>query len=577
MSIANEVHDVVHRAHLAERRTDEAVDPLSTQVIRHGLDAAAEQMMVALKRTAFSPIIYDGRDFAAAFYDTQIRLLAETQTLPVFSGSLGFCLQHTLDTIGGLDAVYEGDVYLLNYAYYTGSHQNDMVVILPTFHEGELLSFAVCKAHHMDLGGAWVFATHTTDIWQEGTVYTPLRLYERGRRNDEVLRILVANSRTPDILEGDLAAQIGSCRIGLEAMERVVARYGRDQFDAAVELMFDYGERLMRRVIAAIPNGKYEADGIADDDGISKESVPFHVSLEVRDEDVTADFTDAPPQTRGPINSSPPTVVACVRCALMSLIGDSETANEGYFGPIQVKTRPGTIFHALPPAPMGMFSWVSMHAVDHIHRALSAVIPAQIPAQGGSDGVNAINVWGTRADGTFWADATQHPGGQGAAPTYGDGGSPLLHITCSGTTVTSRELWEARTPFLVEMYELAPDSGGAGRFRGGPGVDTHHRVLRDLTVTVLWERTKSPPFGLAGGHAGRRSRIRIVYPDGSERQFTKASVQELPAGTLLILETGGGGGFGDPAERDPAAVRTDVSEGYISEDAARRDYPHAFS
>jgi N-methylhydantoinase B len=203
------------------------------------------------------------------------------------------------------------------------------------------------------------------------------------------------------------------------------------------------------------------------------------------------------------------------------------------------------------------------------------VLPERIPAQTGCD-VGAFLTWGIRADGTFWGDGTNHAGGQGAALVFGDGGGPMMHISCSGTRNNAVEVWEARTPFLAEKVEFAQDSGGAGRFRGGPGLDVHYRALRDLYVTIPWERVKAAPFGLFGGHDARANRVVIEYPDGTTRSITKASAVAVPAGALVRLETGGGGGVGNPAERDPDRVREDVANGFVSDEMARRDYAHAF-
>jgi N-methylhydantoinase B len=329
----------------------------------------------------------------------------------------------------------------------------------------------------------------------------------------------------------------------------------------------------MRRVIREIPDGRYAAAGAADNDGITDDLVPYEIVVEVDGEDVVIDLTNAPEQTAGPINAPLATTVSCVRCAVMAIAGVGEGANEGHFRPIEIRTKPKTIFHALPPAPIFMYAWPLISAIDHIHRSLADVMPERIPAQTGCD-VGAFLTWGLREDGSFWGDGTNHAGGQGAALSYGDGGGPMMHISCSGTRNNSIEVWEARTPFLAEKVEFAQDSGGAGRFRGGPGLDIHYRALRDLFVTIPWERVKSAPFGLFGGGDARRNRVVIEFPDGTSNSYTKASAVHVPAGSLVRLETGGGGGVGPAAERDPQAVRADIEDGYISEDAAGRDYPH---
>lgn len=563
--------DVVsHRAVAGSGSSAVDEDPISTQVVRHGLDAAADQMLVALRRTAFSPVIYDARDFAGSFYDPQFRLLAQMQSLPVFLGALGYCAEAAVAQVGGAEVLEPGDVLLSNYAYDTGSHQNDVAVIVPGFYEGELICYAVIKSHYMDVGGAWLFATHTDNIWQEGTIYPGVRIYRRGELNEDLWRTMLINTRMPKNFAGDTIAQAGACRIALEAFNRVVDRYGVERFRQAVEFMFDQSEQVTCSVIESIPDGRYVVEAAADNDGISDDLVPFEVAVEVAGSDIIVDVSNAPPQTEGPINCTPPTIVSCARCAIMALAAGGETANEGHFRPIEVRTRPGTMFHCLPSAPMAMYSWPSIHAIDHIHRALADIAPERVPAEPGSD-VGAFNAWGTREDGVFWADGSIHAGGQGASLVHGDGGSPLAHISCSGTRGTSWEVWESRTPYLIEKFELATGSGGAGRLRGGPGIGTHYRALRESFGTVLWERTRSRPFGLFGGESARPNQVSVVLPDGSVTDYSKASAVRFPPGTVIRMETGGGGGIGPRVERAPEAVH-----GYISMEAARRDYPHAF-
>jgi N-methylhydantoinase B len=573
VAVATDVYS--YRAGKSEGGRGATIDPVTTQLVRHGLEAAAEQMGVALRRTAFSPMIYDTRDYAGAIYDRDVRLLAQMRCLPTFVGTLNFIVDAAIDKLGGADILREGDVVVSSYGYDTGSHSLDVGIVVPVFLEGELVGYVVNKAHNLDLGAKAMFTTDSTDIWQEGTIYPSVRLYKGGELDVDLWRTMLANSRLPDALAGDINAQIGACRLGLQAYLRVLERYTPNVVWAAADAMFDHSERAMRNVIRAIPDGLYRAAGAADNDGITDELVPYQISIEVRGDEMIVDLTNAPDEAAGPINAPLPTTVACVRCAVMAIAGVGEGANEGHFRPIEIRTRPGSIFHALPPAPIFMFAWPLISAIDHIHRALAEVLPNQIPAQTGCD-VGAFLAWGTRDDGSFWGDGTNHAGGQGAALVYGDGGGPMMHISCSGTRNNAIEIWEARTPFLAERVDFAEDSGGAGRFRGGPGLDIHYRALRDLYVTVPWERVKSAPFGLFDGGAARPNRVVIEFPDGTSRSITKASAVFVPSGSLIKLETGGGGGLGDPREREAERVHADVVDGFISEDAARRDYPHAF-
>jgi N-methylhydantoinase B len=553
---------------------DRTADPVTTEIIRHGLDAAADLMKVTLRRAAFSPIIYEVSDFACALYDRDVRLLAQARALPMFLGTLSFCIESAVQRIGGVDQLEPGDVIFSTYGYDIGSHQQDATIVLPSFFEGELVGYAAIKAHHMDIGAKATYCTDTTDIFQEGAIFPGVKLYRAGVLNDEMYRTILANSRMPQALAGDLGAQVAAAKAGLAGLTRIIERYGLETFRDSVERMLDHGEALVRDVFAALPDGRYVAQGTLDNDGISDDPVSFEVALEIDGSDIVVDFSAAPPQTQGPINCPLATTVSAARIAIMVLAGGGESANDGFFRAVRVRTTPGTLFDPLPPAPIYMYYWPAMVAVDVIHRALADAMPDRVPAGSGGD-LCALNWWGTDDDGTFWADGQDHLIGQGAAAD-GDGRAPLMHITGSGIRNMPIEVFESRRPVVAERCEYAVDSGGAGTHRGGLGIDVHYRVLRDVHVTAPVERTRTPPWGLHGGGPARPNGLRVRYPDGTAREYRKVTGLSLPAGSVLEVITGGGGGFGPPAERDPAAVHVDVHEGYVSEDAARRDYPHAF-
>ncbi len=550
------------------------VDPVTTQLIKHSLDAAAEQMGVALRRAAFSPFIYDTHDYAGAIYDSGVRLVAQMRCLPIFVGTLNFVVEAAIRRLGA-ESFREGDVIVSTFGFDTGSHQNDVTVVMPAFYEGQLIGYAVNKAHHLDVGATSMFVTDSTDPWQEGVMYPSVRLYRAGELNDDLHRTMLANTRLPEAFNGDLHAQIAACEVACQALRRTMARYGLDTVVAGTDALFDHSEAVMRRALSAIPDGVYTVHAAADNDGITDDEVPYSVTVEIAGDEIIVDLSDAAPQTAGPINAPLATTVSCVRCAILALLGINDGANEGYFRPIEIRTRERTIFDAKMPAPMFMYAWPLITAIDHIHRALAPAIPESVTAQSGND-VGAMLAWGFREDRTYWGDGTNHPGGHGAALVYGDGGGPVMHISCSGTRNCPTEVLEARTPFVVEKVEMAIDSGGIGKFRGGPGLDTHYRALLDLNVTLPWERVRPRPSGLFGGGDGRANDPVIEFPDGTKKSYLKASAEFVPKGALIRLETGGGGGIGDPAERDPKAILSDIEEGYISEEAARRDYPHAF-
>lgn len=551
----------------------EATDLVAAEVIRHGLNAAADHMRVALRRTAFSPVIYEITDFAAALYDRHVRLLAQGESVPLFLGTLSFCVEAAVRKSGGAEALRPGDVILTTEGYDIGAHPQDLTIVVPHFHDGELVAFAAVKAHHLDIAAKDLYCTDTTDIFQEGTIFPSVKLYRAGERQEDIYRTLLANSRLPEALAGDLNAQIGSARTGLASLQRLLDRYGIERFERATEVMFDHGEAVVRRVFEQLRDGRYTAAGEMDNNGITDDPVPFEISVEVSGSDVLVDFTKSAPEQGGPINCPLATTVSAARLAIMAFAGGGETANEGHFRAIQVRTERGTLFDPISPAPIYMYFWPAMQAVDVIHFALSAALPDAVPAGNGGDH-GFLSFWGREPDGSLWGDAMDHIVGQGATSTR-DGTCPLMHIAASCVRQPSVEVWEARRPFVVEKYECAPDSGGAGRFRGGPGIDIHYRALADCHVTVAWDRTKNAPWGLSGGQPGRPMRFGLRDPDGNVQEWRKTTALPVPAGAVIEVHTGGGGGYGAASERDAQDIAQDLAGGYVTLEAARRDYPHA--
>ena len=576
MAVATRPQDVVTYTPPPGRGERADADAVTTEVIRHGLNATAAQMQSVLRRGAFSPVIYEMIDFCCAIYDRDVRLLAQGMALPSWLGTMGFCIESVLEAVGGPDKVQEGDVLFSTYGYDLGSHPQDAAVVLPIFFDGGIVGYAAVKAHQMDIGAAEFYCTNTTDNFQEGVIFPGVRIYKAGVRDEELWRMLLANSRLPNALDGDVSASIAAAEAGGRGLVRLLERHGLETFLACVERMFDHGEALARQIFSEIPDGRYVAHGAMDSNGVTEEMIPFEVVIEVDGGEITVDFSNAPPQQAGPTNAPHSMTVSCARCTMAFLMGahSREFVNEGHFRPISVKTRPGTMFHPLPPAPIFMYSWPTRVACDAMIRAMADAIPANVAAGSGGDPC-AVVCWGTDADGQVWATGFDHSVGHGAT-CDGDGPPPLMVITNSGIRMTPCEVIEARFPFVVRRFELAPDSAGAGRYRGGPGLDVHYEALVDSYWTVPFERTKTPPWGLFGAGSGRPNRFRIVEPDGTTHEHGKATRLPVPQGSLVQIETGGGGGYGPPAERSAASVRDDVENGYVSEEAARASYPHAF-
>lgn len=551
-------------------------DPITTEIVRQGLNAAADQMKRALIRTSFSPVIYEVLDFAAALYDREVCLLAQAPSLPTFMGTMSFCVEAAVEAVGGEEALEPGDLILYNVPYGTGSHPQDAATVMPVFLAGgELIGYAAIKAHLLDIGGKEPYSTDTVDVFQEGTIFPGVKLFSRGRLVADIFRMATANSRVPKMVAGDINALVVGVRTGGAALTRVVERYGPDAFRESVARMYDHGEAVVRDWFSRLPDGRYVGRGEMDSNGVDDDPVPFEIVLEVDGDGVRLDFTDAPPQQAGPINCPVPSTVSASRIAITMLAGGGEAPNEGHFRPIEVVTRPRTLFHPESPAPCFLYGWAGDQAIEAIYQAMAQAMPGAVPACSGGD-ICALVWWGNReATGEPWADGSPHPIGQGGH-AGGDGASGLMHVSEAATRFTPAEVWEAKTPWLLERLELAQDSCGAGRHRGGLGVDLSFHMLEDTWLTSALERTRNAPWGLAGGGAARPNALAIEYPDGTSAAYAKATRVAVPKGATVHLRTGGGGGYGPPAERDPAVVAADIRDGYISEAYARRHYPHAF-
>lgn len=568
-------HDpVVSRAGQGGSRGLADADPVTTEIVRHALDAAADQMKRALVRTAFSPVIYEVLDFAAAIYDRNVCLLAQAPSLPTFMGTLSFCVRAAVEAAGGEAELEDGDIILYNVPYGTGSHPQDAAMVMPVFVGAELVGYTAIKAHWLDIGGKDPYSTDTVDVFQEGTIFPGVRLYRRGELVRDIERFVVANSRLPKMVAGDVNATVVGVRTGAAALRRIVERYGLERFRECVARMYDHGEAVVRDWFRALPDGRYVAHGEMDSNGVSDAPVPFTVAVEIDGDTVRLDFSDAPEQQAGPINCPLPSTVSASRVAITMLAGGGEPPNEGHCRPIEVITRPGTLFHPLHPAPCFLYGWAGDQAIEAIYQAVSKAMAEAVPACSGGD-ICALVFWGARENGELWTDGGPFPIGQGGH-ARGDGSSSLIHVSEAATRITPAEVMEAKTPWIVDRVELAQDSCGAGRTRGGLGVDLSFTMLEDAYLTSTVERTKNAPWGLEGGLSARANAVEMVASDGTVTHFDKITRLPVPAGATIHLRTGGGGGYGPPAERDPDAVRADLADGYVSEEHARRHYPHAF-
>jgi N-methylhydantoinase B len=549
-------------------------DPVSTEILTHALKSAAQQMYITLVRTSVSPVIYATVDFSLAIFDHRGRMLSQSPGIAFFMASMTHTLESALRLIGGSQNLQPGDVIMHNVPYETGTHANDSAFLSPVFDEqNNLVAYVSLKLHLSDMAGKAPYITDSSDVYQEGTFYPAIKLFKAGKLDEEWHRMLMNNTRAPKQVWGDIAAAVSSLRTGSDEVLRILKRFGRERFETCVEHMLNQGESRVRGLIEAIPDGIYSAGNQLDNDGVNSVPIPLKVSVEVRGSDVTVDFTECPDAVGGPYNCPRQLTASAAAIAITMLAGKGDIPTDGHFRAISIKTRPGSIYHPLRPSPCFVGSWSAMQAVDMILLAMAKADPEVAPAGSHGDACGTM-LWGYRDGSTeAWVDGQALPGGQGGS-VRGDGVTHC-HIGLGAQAITPVEDWDHKWPVLTECVELIPDSSGAGRYRGGFGIRLVYRALEDMFATTTLERSTTAPWGLAGGNDGNPNLLLIHYPDGTSAVRNKGTGLNIPKGSLIETRTGGGGGYGDPADRRVDALVDDYIGGYISRDYLVMHYPQA--
>jgi N-methylhydantoinase B len=551
-----------------------AIDPITLEVIRHGLVSITNQIDANIKRTAFSPYIYEYNDFAVGLTDADGRLIAQcTGGMPPFvADSVGMAVRDGLQ-IYGRERLHQGDVVLCNHAAVQGQHLNNTVMYTPIYagpNQATLIGFFAINVHWIEIGG---IQTNSTDIFMEGLQLRSIKLWSKGEPIEEVYRIIENNTRMPNELMGDIAAQLAGCLLGRELTAELANKYGIATFNRAVDLILDQSEAAARDFIRAMPDGVYRTETYLDNDRSGgEEPVPIIVKVIVEGDELTVDFTDIALQAKGPINSGyyggGQTIA---RVAFKYLMGADEMANEGTFRPIKLVLPLGKLISADPTAPMFMYPTPFPTVIDAVIKALERALPARVP--GGHFGTHSgVRFYGRRANGSFFDTHDSGHGGWGACATH-DGSGPYRTMAHGDTRIIPLELQESLMPFRIEQFSLREDSGGAGKFRGGMGFRKVYRILRPCLLGTNLDRTKYPPWGVQGGQEGKAGRFTMVKAgETQDRNVEKENAYQLQPGDLVCVETGGGGGYGPPAERSLALIQRDLDAGYISAVAAKQDY-----
>ncbi|MGB8060728.1 MAG: hydantoinase B/oxoprolinase family protein [Candidatus Sulfotelmatobacter sp.] len=548
----------------------QAADAITTEVIRYELVSSAEEIKRLFKRTTTLAVLYELNDFGISIYDAELNLIADVPGIPLFSGTLNYCVQSCIDQVGR-DTLAPGDVLTTTVPFDTGSQPIDAALVAPVFFEGEIVAYTALKAHMGDLGAIDPYPTTSTDMFQDGLMMPALFLFRKGQMQDEVLRLIKANSRIPNTTATNFLAGASALRAGAERLAALVQRYGKETFRSATQEILDHGERIARAAVEIIPDGTWEVTDFMDNNGVDSDPVKITVRVTVRGSDFIVDLSGSAPQQRGPINSPFPGTVSACRYVLKALTTPLQPANEGHFRPLKVIAPPGNIFHPQPPAACFLYAWPETRLLDLIPMALAEAIPERVPAHSGGDCCDFLLTYFDAKTGRGDYGGGVEGIGMGAGRDH-DGEIALLHHCESGCCNIPNEVAEWRVPVLIERYELRADSAGAGKFRGGLGLIKEYHTLAPTTAISIAERTQASRItGNAGGSGGLLSAV--VYYPGTSKEFMRGKHKaELEPGDRVLLKSAGGAGWGDPFERDPERVLADVIAGYVSRTLAEQSY-----
>ncbi len=554
-------------------------DPATFEIIKNSFYKIAEEMRVVLAKTAFSPLLKSAGDYSCGLFDARGEMVAQGPDLPIHLGSMPDAVRAVVAAFAS--DVHEGDVFIHNDPYFGGSHLPDVNVVRPAFSDGRLLGYACLRAHWPDIGSATPGSYGAvTEIYGEGLRMPPLRLISCGTLNIDLEKLILANVRTPDERKGDLGAQLAATLRAVERLKKLAQRYGSAELIGYMKQVMDYSERLMRATLLDLPDGEGYFEDYCDGDGIADapgEDARFRICLSIRKaaDQLIVDFDGTDPQVKGPMNAPLSVTASGIFCGLKTAVDPSNLipANSGCWRSIEIRAGKGLVVNAAFPAPVVYANHEISHRVaDMVMGALVSFLPRQVMAC--SQGTSAILTLGGTdpRSGRHYVSYETVKGGYGARPNKD--GINCIASGISNTMNTPVEIMEMTFPVRIERYEVNPDSGGAGRYRGGCGARRVWRLLAgaDATGALCMERMTSPPFGLLGGAPGARAAVKLTTADGVTRDLPSKGAFAAPAGSVIDMITPGSGGLGPVIERDTAAIGRDLLDGYVSPVAAERDY-----
>jgi N-methylhydantoinase B len=548
-----------------------SLDYTTTEVIKGALTYAAEEMGIALKKSAYSPNIKERMDHSCALFNHRRELIAQAEHIPVHLGSMALAVKTGLETFSG--KLNEGDMILLNDPYISGTHLPDLTLIAPVYYNNQLIAYAANKAHHTDVGGSapGSLAADVRELYQEGLIIPPVKFVKEGIMDRDLLNLIRSNVRTPEIQIGDMRAQIAANNTGVRRIFEIAKKYSVDTLHIAMDQVMDQSERIVRNAIMNMADGSYSATDYMESILPNNGDVEIRVKITVEGHHITFDYTGTSPQVEKPVNAPLGVTVAGIYYTLISLIDPSIPINDGCFKPITLNIPEGCMMNPRRPAPVaGGNVETSQRNVDVLLKAFSQICPDKVPAAGQGT-MNNITVGGITDDSLPWTFYETIGGGSGGRP--GSDGVDGIHVNMTNTMNTPIEAIETYLPLEFEAYRLRPDSGGAGQYRGGCGIERIWTLTSSkATLSIMAERTKIPPWGLKGGKPGRTGEYILVRSNGEKVTLPSKVTIDISQGDKLIIRTPGGGGYGDPSNKDIRKIIQDIENGLVTKEGAKSDY-----
>lgn len=549
------------------------VNPIVVEIIRNAVNSAAREMNSCLIKSAFGPGIYEMKDCSVGIFDRDAKLLGQSSGLPIFLGNLEVCINIVTEKIG-LEGYKKGDVYIMNDPYLQGTHAADITVFSPIFYGGCLEGFSAVRAAMQDMGGKNpIGSADSTDVYQEGIRIPPVRLCIGGQLNEDVAALLSVNSRYHAMMRGDLNACIAACYTGEQRMGELFERYGTQGVNEAAGEIFQQSEKLDRQAVAAIPDGEYVAWGCLDNDGITKEERKLCVKVIIRGDEMTIDLSGSAKMGTGPINCGEAQTIAACRVGFKEMIHPDSQVSGGTFQNLKVIVEKGTFLAAEEPVPCGWYFTGLGLLIDLIIKALAPVMPKEAAAAHYGDS-NVILFSGIDSrTGKQFGICEATAGGWGAFED-GDGQNGMINVVNGDLKNWGVEFVESKYPIRILSYGVRPDSEGAGKFRGGMGLERTYRVENeDGCNLMLWvERSKTTAWGLFGGLPAKAPDVVINPGTEEEKHYLKTNMLPLKKGDIVKISTGGGGGYGNPKERQKELIEKDIVNGYLSKKRAEEIY-----